>query len=91
LRDCPHRQHDSRRVYNVHGATIVNDVSRSVPRIYAAVENWQAEHQASLVLLEGIITEQPISILIDPGYNMIYFSLRVVEACSLQRKKHTKE
>ena len=43
-----------------------------------------------MVELEGIITGQPISILIDPRSNLSYVSLRVVEACSLQRKKHTK-
>jgi hypothetical protein len=31
LRDFPHRQHDSKRVYNVQEATIVNDVARNVP------------------------------------------------------------
>jgi hypothetical protein len=70
--------------------TTVNDVARSVPRIYAVVENRQADHQASVVELEGIITNQPISILIDPGSNLSYISPRVVEACSLQRKKHAR-
>jgi hypothetical protein len=59
-------------------------------RIYAAVENRQADHQASVVELEGIIIERPISILIDPGYNLSYISPRLVEACSLKRNKHTK-
>jgi hypothetical protein len=31
LRDCPHRQHNNRRVYNIQEATIVNDVFRSMP------------------------------------------------------------
>jgi hypothetical protein len=57
LRDFPHRKHDNRKVYNVQEETIVNDVARSVPRIYAAIENRQADHQASVVELEGIITK----------------------------------
>jgi hypothetical protein len=65
-------------------------VAKSVPRIYAVVENRQADHQASVVELEGIISKQPISILIDPGSNLSYVSPQVVEACSLQRKKHAK-
>jgi hypothetical protein len=69
---------------------MVNDVARSVPRIYAVVENQQADHQASVVELEGIISKQPISILIDPGSNLSYVSPQVVEACALQRKKHAK-
>jgi hypothetical protein len=43
-----------------------------------------------VVELEGIVSEQSISILIDPGSNLIYVSLQVVEAHSLQRKKQTK-
>jgi hypothetical protein len=35
----PHIQHDNRRVYNVQEETTVNDVARSMPRIYAVVEN----------------------------------------------------
>jgi hypothetical protein len=66
LRDCLHRQHDNKKVYNVQEATTVNDVAKSVPRIYATVENRQVDHQASVEELEGIITERPISILIDP-------------------------
>jgi hypothetical protein len=42
------------------------------------------------VEMEGIISKQPISILIDPGSNLSYVSPQVVEACSLQRKKHAK-
>jgi hypothetical protein len=90
LRDFPHRKHDSKRVYNVHGASTINDVAKSIPRIYATVENQQANHQASMVELKGIITGQPIFILIDPVSNLSYILPRVVEACSLQRNKHTK-
>jgi hypothetical protein len=43
-----------------------------------------------VVELEGIITKQPISILIDLGSNLSYVSPQVVEECSLHRKKHTK-
>jgi hypothetical protein len=41
--------------------------------------------------LEGIISNQPIFVLIDPGSNLSYISPHVVEACSLQRKKHVRE
>jgi hypothetical protein len=72
LRDCPHMKHDNIIVYHVQEATTVNDVAKSVPRIYATVENWQADHEASVVGLEGIIAKQPISILIDPRSNLSY-------------------
>jgi hypothetical protein len=47
------------------------------------MENKKANHQSFVVKLDGIITKQPISILIDLGYNLSYISSRVVEACSL--------
>jgi hypothetical protein len=65
-------------------------VAKSVPYIYATVENWQEDHQASIVEPEGIISKKPISILIDPGSNISYVSPQVVEACALQRKKHVR-
>jgi hypothetical protein len=49
LRDYPHRQQNSRKVYNIQEATTVNDVARSVSQIYAALDNNQADHQASVV------------------------------------------
>jgi hypothetical protein len=56
---------------------MVDDVARSVPRIYAVVENWKADHQA------GIISKQPISILIDPGSNLSYVSPQFFESFAL--------
>jgi hypothetical protein len=43
-----------------------------------------------VVNLEGIISQQPIYILIDLGSNLSYVSPQVIEACSLQKKKHAK-
>jgi hypothetical protein len=88
LRDCPHQQYDNQRVYNV-GGSYSQQRSQECAKNLCSVENQQADHQASVVELEGIITKQPISVLIDPGSNISYISPRVVEACSLQRKKHT--
>jgi hypothetical protein len=47
----------SRKLYNVQKETKINDAAKSVLRIYATIENCQADHQASVVELEGIITE----------------------------------
>jgi hypothetical protein len=52
-------------------------MARSIPKIYAVVENRQADHQTSVVDLEGIITKQPVSVLIYSGYNLIYVSPQV--------------
>ena len=85
LRDYPHR--------NVHmlmrdrEATTVNDIARNIPTISAALENWQAEHQATMVEMEGNISDLPVSILIDPGASLSYISPKIVEKCNLKTEK----
>jgi hypothetical protein len=74
LRDFPHRQHNNRRVYNIQEATTVNDVARIMPQIYAAMDNKQADHQASVMEMEGMISNHLVSILIDFGSNLSYVS-----------------
>jgi hypothetical protein len=90
LRDCPHRQQNNRRIYNVQEATIVNNVAKSVPQIYAALDNNQADHQASVVEIKGMITNHLVSILIDPCSNLSYISPKVVDKCKQQPHKNAK-
>jgi hypothetical protein len=71
-------------------ATIVNDVARSVLQIYAALDNNQADHQASVVEIEGMIFNHLVSVLIDPGSNLSYIAPRAVDKCKLQPQKKTK-
>ena len=74
VRDFPHRQKNSRKVYNIQEATIVNDVARTVSHIYVALDNNQADHQASVVEIEGMIFNHLVSVLIDPGSNLSYIA-----------------
>jgi hypothetical protein len=83
LGDCPQRQQNSQKVYNMQEATIVNDVERSVPQIYVALDNNQADHQASVVEIEGMIFNHLVSVLIDPGSNLSYIAPRAVDRCKL--------
>jgi hypothetical protein len=55
-----------------------------MPQIYAVVDNKQANHQASVVEMEGMIANHLVSILIDPGSNLIYVAPQVVDKCKLQ-------
>ena len=45
---------------------MVGQVARIIPRIYAALEDRQEYHQSTMVEVEGKITKQSISVLIDP-------------------------
>jgi hypothetical protein len=62
----------------------------NIPKIHASLDNRQADHQASVVEMEGMVTNHLISILIDPGSNLSYISPQTVEKCKLQQAKHTK-
>jgi hypothetical protein len=82
-RDCPLRQQNSRKIYNMQEATTFNDVARSVLQIYAALDNNQVDHQASVVEIEGMIFNHLESVLIDPGSNLSYIAPKTVDKCKL--------
>ena len=87
-RNCPLENESARPAYNVQEAETVGQVARVVPRIYAALEDRQADHQSTVVEVAGKIVEQSISILIDPGSTHSYITPRVVEICSFKKVKH---
>jgi hypothetical protein len=60
-KDFPHRKDTVKMVHNIQEATIVGDMGR----IYAALNDRQAEHQSNMIEVEGKIINQPVSILID--------------------------
>ena len=66
----------------------VGQVARAVPRIYAALEDRQADHQSAVVEVAGNIAEQSVSILIDPGSTHSYITPRVVDICAFKKVKH---
>jgi hypothetical protein len=58
-------------------------VAKSEPQIYAALDNNQAKHQASVVEIEGMISKHLVSVLIDPGSNLSYIAPKSVDKCKL--------
>jgi hypothetical protein len=54
------------------------------------VDSKQADHQSSVVDMEGMITNHPVSILIDPGSNLSYVAPQTVDKCKLQSHRHDK-
>ena len=66
---------------------IVGDLTRTMPRINATLENRQADYQTSMVEVEGKINQIPISILIYPGASLSYISRNLVEKCKLVVEK----
>ena len=83
MRDCPQNQGGRPQIYSAQEAQNVGDVGQSIPHIYAALDNKQAEHQASIIQMDGKLCDQVIYILIDPVSNYSYVSLDLVDNCGL--------
>jgi hypothetical protein len=62
----------------------------NVPRIYAALENKQAEYQSHMIEVEGMINNQTIVILIDLGASHSYIDPKMVESFHFPRSNHGK-
>jgi len=68
----------------------VKEMGGSMPRIYAALDNKQAEYQFPMIEVEGKIGNQPIEILTDSEVGHSYINANIVEIFHLQRSKHKK-
>jgi hypothetical protein len=89
-RDCPHKGEKWRIVHNVQQVEIVEDMGRNVPRIYASLDNKQADYQSHMIEVEGMINNQTIAILIDSGASHSYIDPKMVESLHFPRSKHGK-
>ena len=61
----------------------MGDVGHNIPRIYAATDNRRADHQASIVEIDAKLSDQVVSILIDPISNYTYINPDLVDKCGL--------
>lgn len=66
----------------------MGDVAQSVPQFYAALDNRQADHQAFIIEMDGKLSDQIVSILIDPRSNYSYVNPDLVDKCSLKKEVH---
>jgi hypothetical protein len=77
-------------IYNIKKEDIIEDVRRSMPRIYAALDNRQVEYQYHMIDVEGKIDNQHIYILIDFGDSHNYIDPNLVERFKLNKHKNEK-
>jgi hypothetical protein len=89
-RDCPHKNGKERTVHTIQQAKTMEDMGSRTSRIYAALDNKQAEFQSHMIEVEGMINDLPLIILIDSGVSHSYVDPRVVEILCLSRSKHEK-
>ena len=57
LRNCLHHNGNASQVHNIQGDETVGQVARTVPRIYAALDDRQEDHQSTMVEVEGKIAK----------------------------------
>eukprot|EP00253_Pinus_taeda_P015939 PITA_15939 len=86
IKNCPQRK-GTEQLSQIHEASTVGEVGRSIPRINAALEDRQAEYQPTMVEFEGKISNLTISVLVDLGATLSYVSPKIVERCKLQPVK----
>jgi hypothetical protein len=75
---------------NIQETDMVDNVGRSMPMIYASLDNKQDEYQSHMIEVEGKIDNQPITILIDYGASHSYIDPNMVDRFKLKRCKHEK-
>jgi hypothetical protein len=68
----------------------VNDVAKTIPKIYAILEDRWVDHHASVVEVYSKISRKVISILIYIGSSHSYIAPNIVDTCILQKIKHKK-
>ena len=68
-------------------ASMVNDVARNIPIINATLEDRKADHQSTMLEVEGKILNTTVSILIDSGSSLSYITPIIVEKCKLLKEK----
>jgi hypothetical protein len=78
-RDFPHRSNKVRVVHNIQQAETVEDMGSRVPRIYATLDNKQAEFQSHMIEVEGMINNHAFTILIDSGASHSNIDPKVVK------------
>ena len=80
-KDCPHRKYRVKTVHNIQEATIVEDMGR----IYANLDDRQANYQSNMIEVEGKIINHPICILIDSGESQCYIDPKRVDRSNLEK------
>ena len=86
-RDCTNKTKGV--LHNLQEDPMVEDMASTL-RIYAALVGRQVDHQATMVEIEGKVSNNSILIWIDPRACWSYVSSNIVETCKLDKVKHEK-
>jgi hypothetical protein len=82
-KDFPHRKDRVKTLHNIQEAMTVGDMGR----IYAALNDRQAEYQSNMIEVEGKIINQPVAILINSNEIHCYIDPKIVDRLHLEKIK----
>jgi hypothetical protein len=77
-------------VHNLQEASTVGDVGRISHKINEKMDGRQADHQSTVMEVEGKVNNNLVSVLIDPGATLSYVTHGVVYSDKLKKIKHEK-
>ena len=80
-RNFPLLGESNKIVHNLQEASTVGEIVKSLHRINATLEDWHEYQQFAIVEIEGTISNQNISILIDRGANLNYITPKMMDNC----------
>jgi hypothetical protein len=86
----PYQGDNMNTFHSIKQEDTIEDVGKSIPRIYAALANRQADYQSHMIEVKGKIYNHPIDILIDSGASHIYIDPNLVEIFKLNKFKNEK-
>jgi len=89
-KDFPHKGDSMRTMHNIQKVGTVDDVGRSMPRIYTTLENRQEDYQSHMIEVEDNINNHTISIFIDYRVIHSYINPNMVDIFKLDGYKHGK-
>ena len=69
-KDCPNRRRNYNNVHTIQEEEMVGDVENEIPKINAALENRQVDHQTSTVEIQEMIQNKPVTIMIELGASL---------------------
>ena len=76
-------------MHNLQEESTIEDITRT-PHIYVALDARKADHQHTIVEIEGKILNTYVSILIDPNAFQSYVSPKIIDECKLGKVKYEK-
>ena len=77
-------------VHNLQEASTMGEFGKTFHLINANIEDQQEYHQSAIVEIEGTISNQNLSILIDMGANLTYINPKMMENCQITKVRHVR-